>query len=302
MNIHQIDLNLLVLFNALYQSRSVSIAADTLCISQSAFSHGLSRLRKRLSDDLFVRINNVMEPTLVAHELALYVSPALEQIQSGLNSGESFDPLTSELELVFAATDYMQFSLLPRLVSHISEKAPNIAITVIPSEDKMPTDKLINGDIDFILGFSHEVERSSTIDYQTWFTDSYITIAKKNHPQLVDGLSLDKFLQLSHVRISPWGEKQGVVDLQLAKLGYKRNVLLQLPSVLAAPYAIQNSELLLTLPKHVASHVAKDLDVELYSTPVQIPEYQLNVYWHKLNANKASHRWLTKLIKELANG
>jgi DNA-binding transcriptional LysR family regulator len=154
MKLHQIDLNLLILFDTLYCYRSVSTAANEICLSQSAFSHGLSRLRSRLSDDLFVRINNVMEPTPLAHKLALNIAPALKQIQSGLNNPLAFDPATSDIELTFAATDYTQFSLLPKLMGHIAKVAPNIRITVYPSEDKIPTTKLISGEIDFLLGFS----------------------------------------------------------------------------------------------------------------------------------------------------
>lgn len=299
MNLHQLDLNLLLLFDALYRTRSVSSAAEEICLSQSAFSHGLARLRKRLNDELFVRINNVMEPTPLANELALNISPALEQIYNGLNNNLQFNPATSELELSFAATDYTQFSLLPKLMSHISQAAPKLRITTYPSELKMPTAKLASGELDFVLGFSHEVEKSSTIEHQTWLQDSYCTIARKGHPALSKGLTLDTYLALSHVRISPWGEKQGVVDESLQKLGLNRTVALQLPSVLAAPYTILDSDLILTLPRLVATHMAQTLDIEIYQPPITIPDYKLNIYWHKLHANKPSRRWISELIKAM---
>lgn len=299
MNLHQLDLNLLLLFDSLYRNRSVSKAAEEICLSQSAFSHGLSRLRKRLEDELFVRINNVMEPTPVAHELALNISPALEQIYNGLNNTLEFDPVTSELELNFAATDYTQFSLMPKLIGHVTKAAPNIKITTYPSELKMPTAKLASGELDFVLGFSHEIEKSSTIEHQTWLQDSYCTIARKGHPALAKGLTIETYLALSHVRISPWGEKQGVVDESLLKQGLKRHVALQLPSVLAAPYTVLHSDLLLTLPRLVATQMAQTLEIEIFEPPVNIPDYKLNIYWHKLHANKPSRVWLSKLIKEL---
>lgn len=299
MNLHQIDLNLLILFDALYRYRSVSTAASEIFLSQSAFSHGLSRLRTRLSDDLFVRINNVMEPTPFAHELALDIAPALLQIHKGLNNNLVFDPATSDIELTFAATDYTQFSLLPKLMGYISKAAPNIRITVFPSENKIPTEKLISGELDFLLGFSHEIEKSSTIESQTWLQDSYCTIARKNHPHIKDGLTLNEFLSLSHVRISPWGERQGIVDQHLAKQGLSRHVALQLPSAMAAPYTVLHSDLILTLPRLLASYMENIIDIDIYSPPLSISKYQLNVYWHKLNGNKASHLWLSKLVSQL---
>lgn len=299
MNLHQLDLNLLLLFDALYRNRSVSVAADEVCLSQSAFSHGLSRLRKRLEDELFVRVNNVMEPTELAEELALKISPALEQIYNGLNNNLAFNPATSDLELSFTATDYTQFSLLPKLIGHISKAAPNIKITTYPSELKMPTAKLKSGELDFVLGFSHEVEKSSTIEHQTWLQDSYCTIARKGHPALANGLTLDKYLALSHVRISPWGEKQGIVDESLKAVGLSRHVALQLPSVLAAPYTVLHSDLILTLPKLVAEHMAESIDIEIYQPPITIPDYKLNIYWHKLHSGKPSRHWLSQLIKTI---
>ena len=298
MNLYQIDLNLLILFDALYRYRSVSTAANEIFISQSAFSHGLTRLRARLSDDLFVRINNVMEPTPFAHKLAMDIEPALKQLQKGLNNSLTFDPATSDIELTFAATDYTQFSLLPKLIGHISKVAPNIKITILPSEKQIPTEQLVNGELDFLLGFSHEVEKSSTIESQIWLEDEYCTIARKHHPALKKGLTLDKFLSLSHVRISPWGEKQGVVDQHLTKKGLNRHVALQLPSAMAASYTVLHSDLILTMPNLLASHMANVIDIDIYSPPLPIPKYQLKIYWHKLNRNKASHVWLNNLISQ----
>ncbi|WP_281558359.1 LysR family transcriptional regulator [Thalassomonas sp. RHCl1] len=299
MDLYQLDLNLLVLFDALYRHRSVSAAADEICLSQSAFSHGLTRLRKRLGDELFVRINNVMTPTDRAQQLAESVSQALNILHGGINTNAGFSPEHSELELTFAATDYTQYSLLPRLIGKINQLAPKINITVYSADNKIPTDKLITGELDFALGFSHEIEGSSTVMHQTWLEDSYCTIARKNHPALKHGLDLETFLALSHVRISPWGEKLGVVDQALAKLQKKRHVALQLTSVLAAPYTILHSDLLLTLPRLVAEQMVQHLDIELYSPPLAVPDYQLNLYYHKLNAGKASHQWLTALIRDL---
>ena len=174
-------------------------------------------------------------------------------------------------------------------------------LTIVPSENKIPSDKLISGEIDFVLGFSHEIESSSTIDSQVWLSDSYCTIARKGHPELKSGLTLDTFLKLSHVRISPWGEKQGIVDHQLNKAGFKRQIALQLPSVMAAPYTVANSDLVLTMPRLVAEHIADVVDIDIFQPPIDIPDYQLKLYWHKLNASKGSHRWLSELVTALAN-
>jgi len=292
MDLHQIDLNLLIMFDALYRHQSVSLAAEEVCISQSAFSHGLARLRKRLNDELFIRINNTMQPTARAQEMAQYLMQALPLLRSAINNTQAFDALTDSTEFKISATDYTEFSLLPTLVGRVNQLAPNVKLTIIAAKASHPLLHLENAEVDFALGFSHQLESSSTIDCMTCLTGRYCTVARKGHPKLTEGLTLDIFLALSHVRISPWGEPQGIVDDVLTRHKLKRNVVLQLPSVLAAPHMLLHSDLILTMPRPVAEQLSTLIDIQLFEPPIDIPDYHLNVYWHRLNSDKASFKWM----------
>lgn len=299
MDLHQIDLNLLILFDALYRHQSVSLAADEVCISQSAFSHGIARLRKRMNDELFVRVNNQMQPTPRAEEIAQHLHQALPFIHNAINDSDHFDASMDKSEFKISATDYTEFSLLPKLVGQVSRQAPNIKLTVVGAKAPQPLTHLENNEVDFALGFSHEIETSSLIEHHTWLSDSYCTVARKNHPTLAQGLDLDTFLALKHVRVSPWGEKQGIVDQVLAQHKLKRHVSLQLPSVLVAPHTIIHSDMILTMPRIVAEQVAKQVEIEIFTPPIPIPDYHLNIYWHKINADKASFKWMKQLFQNL---
>ncbi|WP_042148998.1 MULTISPECIES: LysR family transcriptional regulator [unclassified Pseudoalteromonas] len=299
MDLHQLDLNLLVMFDALYRHQSVSQAANELCISQSAFSHGLSRLRKRLNDDLFIRTNNVMVPTARAQEIAQYLTKALPLISSAINDTQLFNPKIDTSEFKFSATDYTEFSLLPRLIGKINHQAPNIKLNVIGAKEQHPLALLENHQVDFALGYSHLIESSSTIESFTWLQESYCTIARADHPALANGLDLDTFLSLSHVRVSPWGEQSGVVDEALAKLKLSRNVTLQLPSVLVAPHTVLHSDLLLTIPRAIAEQLSNQINIQIFETPLDIPNYHLNIYWHKINSAKPSFKWIKQQILNL---
>jgi len=300
MKLHQLDLNLLLLFDALYRHRSVSRAANEVCLSQSAFSHGLARLRVRLQDELFIRIDNVMQPTLKANLIAKQLSKALPLMQQALNASSVFDPLTSTLDLTFTATDFTQFSLLPKLIAKVQSLAPSLRLSVKPAAQASAQSLLESGELDFVLGFSHSMQQSKTTAYQTWSTGSYCTIARINHPALVGGLNVERFIELSHVLIAPWGEKQGIVDESLARLGLNRNITLTMPSVMVAPFTIVNTDLLLTVPRVVAEHCATLVDIEIFETPIEIMDYQLDIYWHKLNSASAAQRWICELIKEIS--
>ena len=298
MDLHQINLNLLVLFDALYRHQSVSLAADELCISQSAFSHGLTRLRKCMNDELFIRVNNQMQATPRADEMAFHLHKALPLIHNAINTSDAFDPLTDSTEFKVSGTDYTEFSFLPRFMGLINQQAPNIKLTVIGAKAPQPLTHLENNEVDFALGFSHEVEISSVIEHHAWLKDSYCCVTRKGHPALENGLDLDTFLSLSHIRIAPWGEKQGVVDEALAKLKLSRHVALQLPSVLVAPHVLKDTDLILTMPRLIAEQVAQQIDIAIYTPPIAIPDYSLNIYWHKINADKPSFKWLKQCFKE----
>lgn len=299
MNLHQLDLNLLTLFDALMRHKSVSRAAQEICISQSAFSHGLTRLRNRLGDQLFIRIDNVMQPTERAEKLAEQLKVALPLIEKGLNPTSDFNPLTSDVTYRITATDYTEYCLLPKLLPHFARVAPNVKLEVLPASQLSVNEQLMTNEIDFALGYSHSQFNSSTIEHHTWLSDEYCTLAKNDHPELKEGLTLEKFLSLSHVLIAPWGEKQGVVDAALANKKAKRNIAIQLPSLLVAPHIVKETELLLTLPKLIAEQFCAQNKCVIHQPPIEIPDYHLNIYWHKINSDKIAFKWFVEQISKL---
>ncbi len=296
MDLNRLDLNLLVLFDSLYKYRSVRLASEHMCISPSAFSHGLARLRQSLDDELFVRVRNEMLPTEKADLLAAKVSSALALIREGLASSENFDPAHSDKEFVFAATDYTGLALMPLLMAYLTRMAPNIRIKLVQTSQKVPVPELESGEINFALGFTHNPEAASLILSQPWLTDSYCCLARKDHPDLMGELSLDNFLQQSHILVSPWNETLGIVDQSLGKMGLKRRVGLRVPSVLVAPYIVAETDMLVTIPKRVATKMIEHLPLSLYEVPFQIPDYQLKLYWHKLKSAQPSYRWMKQAL------
>ena len=299
MELHKIDLNLLLLFDALYRQRSVKLASEEMFISQSACSHALSRLRLSLEDELFVRVRNEMVPTARAQKLAPKVGQALRLLQEGLSSEAPFDPSKSKREFVFAATDYTGIALLPKLMAHIEKCAPNISIRVVQTGQKLPFGELESGEIDFALGFTHEAESSSLVVDHHWLTDSYCILARVDHPDIQAELDLKTYLNQQHVMVAPWNERIGIVDKALKELGLKRRVGLQVPSVMVAPFIVAESNMLVTSPLRVAKQMIKSLPLCLHEPPFPIPKYQLKLYWHRLKTQDSSYRWMQQTLFSL---
>jgi len=300
MDLHRVDLNLLLLFDALYQQRSVGQAAEQLCLSQSACSHALARLRKALDDELFVRVNNTMVPTARAERLAVPVSKALALLRDGFADEERFDPSSSARTFVFAATDYTALTLLPRLMARISQQAPGVKVRVVQTGQKLPMAELETGDIDFALGFTHAAESAAWVASSDWLTDSYTVLARVGHPDIDQVLSLDTYLAQKHILVTPWNEPEGIVDQSLQRLGLKRQVGLQLPDVMVSPFVVAQTDMLVTFPSRMVAMVQSSLPLCSYPPPFELPDYQLRYYWHRLKTGDASYRWMQQLLAQVA--
>ena len=299
MNLKQFDLNLLILFHKLYVTGSVSQAADEMCISQSAFSHALARLRKSLNDPLFIRENNYMQPTERAHLLAQHIEKALPLIEQGLSSVTPFEPLTSEKTFRIAATDFSEFCLLPKLTKHFAAVAPKVKLQVLPASPLPVKQQLSQGDLDFVLGFQHQDSEMEGVRHLTWLSDEYVTVTCKHNMHVQHQITLEQFLARKHILISPWGENSGVVDHVLASLDLAREIGYQQASVLVAPYLVPNSEYVLTMPKRIATLVADKLQLQVLKPPIHIPNYHLQLYWHVSKSNNAAINWFIGEVEKL---
>lgn len=256
-DLRKLDLNLLLVFEALFRLGSVTQASSELCMSVSAFSHALARLRRAVGDVLFVRQSNRLIPTTRAQRMAGPVSLALTLLSEQLGQAERFDPSTSEREFVFSATDYTAFAVLPPFIAHLQQTAPHLRIKVVYSAQKVALEDLAAGRVDFSLGFSGDVV------------------------------------------VTLWNEPRGEIDHVLDALSLQRTVAVQLPTVLAAPFIIANSELLMTLPRHAAQTLQSAAPIAVFEAPFVIPAYTLKVYSHSNYAHSEGHAWLRRdLLKQ----
>ncbi|QEM82109.1 LysR family transcriptional regulator [Halomonas binhaiensis] len=298
--LRRLDLNLLLTFDALYRHRTVANAANELAISPSAFSHALGRLRAALNDELFIRQGNRMHPTQRADLLATTVAESLKLLSDQLGQWQPFDPTTSQRMFVFSATDYTAFELLPRLINRLHNVAPKLRLRMTYSSRKVSIEDLASGHIDFALGYGEDRDTlPAGIDSEDWLTDDYIVIASRNHPRIEDTLDLSSYLSERHAVITPWGETSGVVDLVLQAQGLQRDVALQLPTVLVAPFVIAESELLMTIPRRAAETLQAATPIAIYPVPFTIPPYTLKLYSHSKYARSDAHIWMSRQLKAL---
>ncbi|MEX3993001.1 LysR family transcriptional regulator [Paraburkholderia sp. EG286A] len=302
--LRRLDLNLLLVFDALYRHRSVAAAADELALSASACSHALSRLRGTLGDDLFVRYGSAMQPTALADQISQAVADALRLLSDNLGSAGPFVPATSTQTFTLAATDFTAFALLPGLMARLQALAPDLRVNVVYSSHRDSLEDLAAGRAHFALSFADADSTSCEgVESLDCFTDEYVVAARKPHPRVSDSLSIEQYLHEKHVAVLPWTSSGSVIDAALMKSGYRRRVAVQLPSLMAAPFIVANTELLLTLPRRAAEQLSKATPLAIFPTPFESPGYTLRVYFHIRHAGIAAHAWMREqLIRALDEG
>ena len=300
MNLYDIDLNLLVAFEALIEEGSVTAAAERIGLSQPAMSNVLARLRKLFGDPLLVRTPEGMAPTPRAQELAEPIHLALSAIQQALQPQAQFIPARSQHTFTLATTDYAELVLLPRLMERLATEAPGANLNVRPVGARVPKVELESGRVDFALGLFREVPPG--VHAQTLFHERFVCLVQADHPDVRKKLSLKQFVTLQHVRLSSRGAVPGLVDEALASHGLQRRVALWVPHFLIIPIVVAQTQLIATLSERVARFFAHLLPVRVLSPPVDLPPYTLTQVWHERTHHDPAHEWLRGVLTELGKG
>lgn len=299
--LRQLDLNLLLAFDALFRLGSVAAAAAELAMSPSAVSHALARLRAAVGDELFVRSGNAMQPTAHAERMAEPVAAALGLLARGLDQARGFEPASSLRTCVLGATDYTAFAVLPRFIARMQELAPQMRFKVVHSRARDAAEELAGGQLDLELGYAEDAtETSPGIEHFDLLVDHYVVIASRHHPRIRGKLSLKQYLAQRHVVVTPWNEASGSIDKVLAREGLQRDVALHLPSVLAAPFIVARSSLLMTVPRHAAQVLQDAAAIRSFPTPFQAPQYTLRGYQHVKYSRNRAHAWLREQLLAVA--
>ncbi|MGL6558914.1 LysR family transcriptional regulator [Aeromonas dhakensis] len=325
MKLHQLDLNLLLAFDALMAQGSVTRAAETLFISQPAMSHALNRLRTFFGDPLLVRTPQGMLPTPRAQRLHLGVQQALRLhlgvqqalrlLEQQLSDEEVFEPSQSKRRFVLCTTDYVECVLIPPLIQRLKRLAPGVTIEIRILRDTLPEAELASGEIDLVLGFDEYMQVPGYLGKETWLTEPLAGLVRADLPMAAPALaesgddptlpaeriSLAQLIEMPHVFHSPLGTSEASLDRYLKTLGFSRTISVNSQSYMSAAAIVSQSDHLLVLPSMVAELLASHWPLKSLPLPEDVPDYHLNCVWHPVHAQQPALVWLKNLMKELVN-
>lgn len=296
MNWGAFDLNLLIVFDAVMQERSVTRAGARIGLSQPAVSHALSRLRYMLKDELFVRTPEGMVPTPRAEQLAGPLRQALSDLQLALEP-ETFDPKEATRQFVVAVNNYAAVVLAPPLVRAVAAAAPRIRLDLRPSGLRDMQTLLDRGELDLAIGSFDDVgERFAAARL---LEDVFVMAMRHDHPLLAQKLTPEAAAALPYLEISSTGEDTGCVDDWLATHGLARKIAHCAPRLSAAAI-LSGTDLVAVLSRRLGEHWVQTYGVAIRDLPVASPSILTGMLWHRRFDNQPAHLWLRKLVQQTA--
>lgn len=294
-----IDLNLLVAFEALFEERSVTLAAQRLHLGQPAMSAALGRLRLVFEDELFIRIGREMQPTSKALEIASGILAALNQIRQTLEVSQIFDPSASSRRFAIGSPDYTSYVILPSLLEFCGQNAPQLNFRLLGYEKDGVGELLEQGAIDVALGV-FPVPPPQT-HHTALFQEHFVGIARQAHPAIAQGtMSLEAFARLPHALVTLRRDTTGEIDNRLAQHHLQRRVAITTPHLLALPAILAINDLVATVPYRVAAQLARLHNLELFELPIETEPWTVSMLWSKLAEKDAANAWLRQTLSTLS--
>ncbi len=307
MDIRQVDLNLLLAFDALMQDGNLTRAGFRLGLSQPSMSHALARLRKVCGDPLFVRVPTGMEPTPYALQIAPMVCDGLALLQDALDGAAAFNPATYNRTFQILMSDIGELVYLPRLINKLQTVAPDVNLRVLQLPREAYQEAFLSGEADLAIGFLPALKAG--FYQQRLFEDNYVCLARKGHPRARDPLTLECFTKEAHILVEPAGSRYSsaatqsstttFIERHLAAQGLARRFALRVPHFMVVPEIVQQTDLLATVPGSVMKYIRPMPKVQRLSLPIQTPTFEVKQFWHQRNHEDVPNQWLRRTIAGL---
>lgn len=299
MNLRNLDLNLLVAFEAVMAEANVTRAAARLGLSQPALSEALGRLRHVFDDELFVRTPQGMRPTRKAGELAEPIAAAMDILRAGLDAGASFDARQSRRVFRIGCGDYAEAVLLPLLLAHLHRSAPGIDLRMVASTPSLAPDLIDRGEIDAAIdvfpdALPKRFERIKLLD------EHAVCVVRQGHRVVESGLDLAAYAAHAHAARSPVGETgRGLVDRALQQLGVHRRIAVTVSHVLALHAVVTGSDLIATQPSRIAQLFVQAGGVVLLHPPLDLRRWDVDLVHGRQAGRDAALQWLKRSVADV---
>lgn len=290
-----LDVRQLRMFELIYDTRSVTRAADRMGQKQPTVSIWLSKLRSQFDDPLFVRTSTGMQPTPRADALIVTAREVLKSLRDLAGARSAFDPATATRQFRICMADSSHLCLVPQLLAQVRAVAPKVRLVAARIDDQTAR-ALETGAADLALGFVPWLE--SGFYQQTLFPQDWVCLVNAKHPRVRDALTLDAYKAEDHVAVTG-GTGAQLLEDTMARLGVYRHVVLELPGFLGLSGIVAATDLVATLPRQIGETLARMAEVKVMECPLGVPAVDIKQHWHARCHQDPGSRWLRGLVAKV---
>lgn len=295
-HITRLDLNLFRVFAMIYRERNLTRAAERLCISQSAVSHALARMRQQLDDPLFVREAQGVVPTPLAIKMWPDIEDGLSFFERAVDRGSSFDPARDVEQVTLAMNDEIEPILLPIFVAGLQREAPGLRVASVRVSRPTLRAELATGRLDCAIDVAQAAEES--LLHTPLTRDEFVVVSSTADP-----IDRATYLSAGHVTVSARRTGRSLEDWELTRQGIERRVLARCQHYQSACRLVAAGDLLLTIPHSLALAANTLIGNHIHPLPVAIPPVELHLFWHREREKSPANGWLRNtLLQTLVRG
>ena len=301
MNLRKMDLNLLLVFNTVYETRSNTKAAQRLGLTQSAVSNALGRLRGHLGDPLFERKGADFVPTETARKLAPEISAALRAIERTLHAGQDFDPHASQRRFSLVTMDPIETLLVPHLAQTIIDRGYSISLECVPFPGlDLPT-ALESGKVD--IHFQTHATVSDDCNSTYIYQEEIVFLCRADHPRYgnTTQLKVADLAEAPLIAVPETLRRYTHLEHEAREKQITRRHLCLVGRLTSIPPLIAQSDMIGALPERMARYSAEAYNLRVIPVVLDRPAHQWHMVWHQQMEDDPGHRWMRNQIKAYYN-
>lgn len=300
MDIRRLDLNLLLMLDAVERDRNLSAAARRLGISQPAASANLGKLRDFFKDQLFLRTGRGLRPTPFLEEIIIPVRSVLTAIDRDILRKAVFDAADTERLFTITTSDIGVFVFVPPLLRALRAQAPRASLRCVTMHHRQLHEALDRGDVDVAIGYFPDLSSPGIGDHDL-VAHPFTCIVRENHPTIGATLTLEQFEKAEHLVITEQGRSQEIAERRIREMRIKRNIILHLNHFMSVPQLIANSDMVAIVPASLGAWYS-GRGLKMIEPPFDIPHIPLKQFWHRRREDEPAMRWLRTLINTQLRG
>jgi DNA-binding transcriptional LysR family regulator len=299
MELSRLDLNLLVILDALLHESSITRVAERLELSQPTGSAALGRLRTVLNDELFVRTHGSMQPTERAMQLRDPVQRILRIVRHEVLALARFDPAQLTGSITISASDVGELEFMPGLMTRIQVHAPQASVICVARDPHALASAMDEGEIDLAVGYFPDLQ-TAVFKQQVLFSHDSVCVVRRDHPVYANGISLEQYREARHLVVSQDTRATDVIDQALAEQGIVRRVALTISHFVNVPQLIAKTDLVATIGRPIPRNAENFFPIALLPTPFPIALMQIKQVWHRRFDKSPKLIWLRNLVAEMS--